>query len=292
MSRSLLESDASIEKNLKAVRYIVAVAAGKGGVGKSSLSVNLALSLQKAGYQVGIFDADVYGPSLGMMMPLEKPLNVSEDKILPGLFQGVEVVSLSHIRQSSQGLMVRAPVANGLILECMKKISWGELDYLIVDFPPGTGDIQLTLMQTLPFSGAVLVTTPQEISLLDVGKAAHMFHHMGVPIVGVVENMSYFIDPAGLKHRFFGEGGGKKISDSFGCPFLGEVPIDPEVSRCGDLGIALPFACEGSSAAHSFKEIARKAAEVLYTLEEAEKACLSKQFEYTWKEMEPNACFS
>jgi ATP-binding protein involved in chromosome partitioning len=284
MSRSLLESDASVEKNLKAVRYIVAVAAGKGGVGKSSLAVNLALSLQKEGYQVGIFDADVYGPSLGMMMPPEKPLSISEDKILPGLFQGVQVVSLSHLKPYSQALMVRAPVANGLILEFVKKIAWGELDYLIVDFPPGTGDIQLTLMQTLPFSGALLVTTPQEISLLDVGKAAHMFHHMGVPIVGVVENMSYFIDPSGVKHRFFGEGGGKKISDSFGSPFLGEVPIDPEVSRCGDLGIALPFACDKSPAYFAFKEIAKGVRDVLYTLEEAEKVCL-KQFEYTWKEM-------
>ncbi len=284
MSRSLLESDASVEKNLKAVRYIVAVAAGKGGVGKSSLAVNLALSLQKEGYQVGIFDADVYGPSLGMMMPPETPLSVSEDKILPGLFQGVQVVSLSHLKPYSQALMVRAPVANGLILEFVKKIAWGELDYLIVDFPPGTGDIQLTLMQTLPFSGALLVTTPQEISLLDVGKAAHMFHHMGVPIVGVVENMSYFIDPSGVKHRFFGEGGGRKISDSFGSPFLGEVPIDPEVSRCGDLGIALPFACDKSPAYFAFKEIAKGVRDVLYTLEEAEKVCL-KQFEYTWKEM-------
>lgn len=288
MGRSLLESNANVEKNLKAVRYILAVAAGKGGVGKSSLSVNLALSLQKAGYQVGIFDADVYGPSLGMMMPPEKPLNAREDKIFPGLFEGVEVVSFSHLRPSSQGLMVRAPVANGLILECIKKISWGELDYLVVDFPPGTGDIQLTLMQTLPFSGAVLVTTPQEISLLDVGKAAHMFHHMGVPIVGVVENMSYFIDPSGVKHRFFGEGGGKKISDLFGCPFLGEIPIDPEVSRCGDLGIALPFKYEGSPAALAFKEIARKSAEILYVLEEAEKVCL-KQFEYVWKEVGTDA---
>ena len=290
MGRSLLESDASIQKNLGAVRYIVAVAAGKGGVGKSSLAVNLGLSLQKAGYQVGIFDADIYGPSLGMMMPLEKPLSVSEDKILPGLFQGVEVVSLSHLK--TEAMMVRAPVANGLILECGKKIAWGELDYLIVDFPPGTGDIQLTLMQTLPFSGAVLVTTPQEISLLDVGKAAHMFHHMGVPIVGVVENMSYFIDPAGIKHRFFGEGGGKKIAERFGFPFLGEVPVDPEVSRCGDLGIALPFACEKSPAGAAFEEIAKKVAKILYTLEEAEKACLSKQFEYTWKEMESDACLS
>ncbi len=283
MGQNLLGSDLQVQKNLKGVRYIVGVAAGKGGVGKSSVTVNLALTLQRSGYQVGVFDADVYGPSLGMMMPLETPLVVGQEKIVPGTFQGVQVVSLSHLRPSSQAMMVRAPVANGLILECIKQVSWAELDYLIVDFPPGTGDIQLTLMQTLPFSGAVLVTTPQEISLLDVQKAAHMFHHMGVPIIGVVENMSYFVDAAGGKYTPFGEGGGKKIADTFGIPFLGQVPIDSEVSRCGDLGIPLPFAFPEKEVSKIFHQVAFSLRDILYTLEETEKECL-KQFEYTWKE--------
>ncbi len=282
MGQSLLGSSSSLQKNLKKVRYIVAVASGKGGVGKSSVAVNLALTIQEQGYQVGILDTDIYGPSLGMMMPLETPFTLVEDKIVPGLFQGVEAVSLAYLK--SEAMMVRAPVANGLILECIENVSWGELDYLIVDFPPGTGDVQLTLMQSLPFSGAILVTTPQELSLLDVQKAAHMFHHMGVSILGVIENMSYFMDLSGVKHCFFGEGGGEKIAETYGIPFLGQIPVDLEVSRCGDQGIGLPLAFPHSPVAIIFQKVAVSLREILYTLEESEKVCL-KHFEYTWKEM-------
>ncbi len=288
MSPSLLDPNSRLQKKIKEIRYIIAIAAGKGGVGKSSVSVNLALTIQKLGYQVGILDADIYGPSLGMMMPLETPLTILEERIYPGLFHGVKVVSLSYLKQPLQAMMVRAPVANGLILECIEKVSWGELDYLIVDFPPGTGDIQLTLMQNLPFSGGILVTTPQEVSLLDVQKAAHMFRQMGVSILGVIENMSYFIDPSGEKHCFFGKGGGKKIADSFGVPFLAQIPIDHEVSRCGDLGIGLPFAFPVNFVSCIFQEIAISIREIVYSLEEAEKVCL-KQFEYVWKEMSLDA---
>jgi ATP-binding protein involved in chromosome partitioning len=283
MSQSLLESNASLQKNLRKVRYIIAVAAGKGGVGKSSVSVNLALTIQKMGYQVGVLDTDIYGPSLGMMMPLETPMSLLDDQLNPGLFQGVKVVSLAYLK--SEPMMVRAPVANGLIMECINNAFWDELDYLIVDFPPGTGDVQLTLMQSLPFSGAILVTTPQEISLLDVQKAAHMFHHMAVPILGVVENMSYFIDPSGQKHCFFGEGGGFKLAETYGIPFLGQIPIDQQVSMCCDRGIAFPFAFPTSFVAEVFQKVAVSLRDILYTLEEAEKVCL-KRFEYTWREMD------
>ncbi|MBX9923942.1 MAG: Mrp/NBP35 family ATP-binding protein [Rhabdochlamydiaceae bacterium] len=271
---------------LKDVRYIVAVAAGKGGVGKSSMAVNLALTWQKLGYQVGIFDADVYGPSLGIMMPLEKPVQIQKEHIEPGIFQGVQAMSLAYIKPNKEAVMARAPVANGLIAQCIEQVAWRDLDYLIVDFPPGTGDIQLTLMQMLPFSGAVLVTTPQEVASLDVQKAAQMFRHMGVSLLGVIENMSYFQDPnTSVRHFVFGEGGGVKISEQFGVPFLGQVPIDPEISRCADRGIALPFACPESLASRSFEEMAVKLGQILFTLEEAEKVCL-KQFEYVWKEMD------
>jgi ATP-binding protein involved in chromosome partitioning len=182
--------------------------------------------------------------------------------------------------------MARAPVANGLIAQCIEQVNWRDLDYLIVDFPPGTGDIQLTLMQMLPFSGAILVTTPQEIAGLDVQKAAQMFQHMGVSLLGVVENMSYFQDPlTNMRHFVFGEGGGKKIADQFGIPFLGQIPIDSEISRCGDLGIAFPFDCPQSPAACTLKEMALSLGKVLFALETAQKVCL-KEFEYAWKEMD------
>jgi ATP-binding protein involved in chromosome partitioning len=271
---------------LKDVRYIIGVAAGKGGVGKSSMAVNLALTWKKLGYQVGIFDADIYGPSLGMMMPLDIPLQIQKEFIEPGIFQGVQAMSLAYLKPNKEAVMARAPVANGLIAQCIEQVNWKDLDYLIVDFPPGTGDIQLTLMQMLPLSGVVLVTTPQEVAGLDVQKAAQMFLHMGVSLLGVIENMSYFLDPVtSVRHFVFGEGGGEKIARQFGIPFLGQVPIDSNLSRCGDLGIAFPLDFSDSLTAHSFQKIATCLSENLFILEEAKKVCL-QQFEYAWKEMD------
>ncbi len=270
----------------KNVRYIIGVAAGKGGVGKSSVAVNLALTWQRLGYQVGIFDADIYGPSLGVMMPLQEPMQIRHDSIEPGIFRGVRTMSLAYIKPSTEAIMARAPVANGLISQCIEQVSWKELDFLIIDFPPGTGDIQLTLMQMIPFSGAVLVTTPQEVAALDVQKAGKMFLHMGVPLLGIVENMSYFQDPVTeVRHFVFGEGGAEKLAKQLGIPVLGQIPIDPEISRCADRGIALPFEIPKSLSSYALEQISLKLGNVLLTWEETKKECLS-QFEYSWKEMD------
>ena len=274
-------------KNFSKIRFLIAVVAGKGGVGKSSMAVNIAMALQEAGYAVGVLDADLYGPSLGHMMPLDTLLKKSidsETSFFPGEFQGVKVFSLSHVRSEDSSLSVRAPVVNELLLQCSKEILWGELDYLLVDFPPGTGDIQLTLLQNIPFSGAILVTMPQEISVIDVKKAAEMFHPMGIPILGVIENMTYFIDLAfQKKHYIFGQGGGKKIAKLFGIPFLGEVPIDPDLCRAGDEGENFLRECKGSPTVSIIYEIADKIRANLFALESLKGEYL-KQFELVWEE--------
>lgn len=270
----------------KNVRYIIGVAAGKGGVGKSSVAVNLALTWQKLGYQVGIFDADIYGPSLGIMMPLQEPIQILQNYIEPGICHGVKVMSLAYLKPGAEAVMARAPVANGLISQCIEQVSWKELDFLIIDFPPGTGDIQLTLMQMIPFSGAILVTTPQEVAGLDVQKAAKMFFHMGVPLLGIVENMSYFQDPVtSVRHFVFGQGGGEKLAQQFGIPMLGQIPIDPEISRCSDRGLAMPFEIPESLSSHALEEISLNVGNLLLNWEETRKQCLN-QFEYSWKEMD------
>lgn len=269
------------------IRFIIAVAAGKGGVGKSSMSVNLALALQDAGYAVGVLDADLYGPSLGQMMPLDVPLKKdihSNVSFFPGECRGVKVFSLSNVRSNEASMSVRAPVVNELILQCIREISWGELDYLVVDFPPGTGDIQLTLLQNIPFSGAVLITTPQEISVMDVKKAAMMFHPMGIPILGVIENMSYFKDPSSqVKHYLFGQGGGQKIATLFGIPFLGEVPIDPGLCKAADEGRNFLKECKDSFSALSIYNIASSIRSNLFSLESL-KGDYLRQFELVWEE--------
>lgn len=284
MATPLFDSSHVLRSNLQSVRYIVSVAAGKGGVGKSSTTVNLALTFQKMGYEVGVLDADLYGPSIGKMMPLETEMQVFEGRIVPGMFKGVKVFSLAYLKR--EAMLVRAPVVNGLIQQCLEQISWGELDYLFVDFPPGTGDIQLSLMQAVPFSGAILVTTPQDISALDVEKTAYMFEVMGVNILGVVENMSYFVDPISKgKHFLFGSGAAEKISEQFSVRLLGKIPVDPEVSRSADLGMAFPLEFPQSAVASELQNIASQARDLLFEREEMEKVCL-KQFEYEWKEME------
>jgi ATP-binding protein involved in chromosome partitioning len=280
MSRNLLQSGAV--KDFSTVRHVIAVAAGKGGVGKSSVSMGVALALEEEGYTVGVLDADIYGPSMGIMMPLDKPVTKDENGFLPGESSGVKVFSLAYLRKD-EAMIVRAPVANGLILQCARDVSWGELDYLIVDFPPGTGDIQLTLMQEMVFSGAVLVTTPGEVALADVKKAAEMFHHMGVPLVGVVENMAYFEEPVSSKrHYVFGKEGGKRLSSLLGAPFLGEIPIDKDLSTSADCGWNILEVYPNSSAALKIKEVTGRIKDTLFDLEREEGEYL-KSFELVWE---------
>ncbi len=271
---------------VKKVRYTIAIAAGKGGVGKSSVAVNLALCLAKKKYSVGIVDADIYGPSFSRMLPTSEDMRVSREnpeQMLPFSSLGIKAISVSYIRKEGEGLFVRAPIANGFIGELLDNVDWGELDFLLVDFPPGTGDIQLTIMQKMVFSGALIVTTPQEVALMDVRKATEMFHRSHVAVLGVVENMSYFEEPVSKRKYYpLGRGGGKKISKEFGVPFLGEIPLDPHISACGDEGKSLFSCVPDSGAALAYQELSSQVVDHLYELEQAEVRC-KKHFDFAWE---------
>lgn len=219
---------------------IIAVAAGKGGVGKSTVSVNLALALQKKGYSVGLLDADLYGPSVRKMLPEETLPVQKEEWLIPAMAKGIKTMSMAYFRNEGEATVVRAPVANGLVQQFIKQTAWGTLDYLIIDFPPGTGDIQLSICQKAQIAGTLIVTTPQEISLIDVRKTLQMFQQLKVPIIGVVENMSYFKQfPDSEPLYLFGRGGGETLAIEYGFPFLGQLPIDPSISLLCDKGVSL-----------------------------------------------------
>lgn len=246
------------KSGLSRVKSVLAVAAGKGGVGKSTVSVQLALLLKNQGFRVGLLDADIYGPSLRQMLP--EGMEPAEDQsnpemMLPGLAFGIPYISVAHFKREAS--IVRAPVANQIIEQFLRVIDWGELDYLIIDFPPGTGDIQLTLMQKAKISAAVVVTTPQVVATLDVGKAIQLFQKMEIPVLGVVENMSYFAD-GNTKFFPFGTGGGEALSKKFSIPMLGQIPIDSKISEGGDLGQSLP---ENSTSALAFNEVCKNVLE-------------------------------
>lgn len=222
------------------VKQVIAVAAGKGGVGKSSVAVNLALALKQQGYAVGLLDADLYGPSIRKMLPESVPPVQNGTSITPALCSGIKMISMAYFRNEKEAAVIRAPIANGLITQFVQNVDWGKLDVLVVDLPPGTGDIPLTLSQKLPFAGAVMVTTPQEVALIDVRKAMHMFAQVNVPIIGVVENMSDYIHPiTGERISIFGKGGGERLAAEWGVPLLGKIPLDPEISHNADKGLSL-----------------------------------------------------
>ncbi len=221
------------------VRNIIAVSSGKGGVGKSTVAVNLAVSLAKDGAKVGIMDADVYGPNVPMMLGTGygQP-DVIDGKLKPIEAHGVKMISMAVLVPPDKPMILRGPMLHGVVRQFLSDVNWGELDYLIVDMPPGTGDVQLSLAQLVPVQGAVLVTTPQEVSLSDVRRAVKMFEQVNVPVLGVIENMSYFIAPdTGNKYEIFGKGGGQKLCDEYGLNFLGQIPLGMEVREGGDLGI-------------------------------------------------------
>jgi len=228
-------------KLLPKVKYTIAVASGKGGVGKSTVSVNLALALSKLGYKVGLLDADIYGPSIPLMMGVEgKPQIYQEagtNKMLPLENYGLKLMSIGFLIDDENPVIWRGPMASGALKQFMSDVEWGELDYLIYDLPPGTGDIQLTLVQTIPLSGAIIVTTPQEVSLIDAKKGLKMFEKVNVPVHGIIENMSYFIAPdTGNRYDIFGSGGGEKLSKELSTAFLGGIPIDSRIREGGDNG--------------------------------------------------------
>jgi ATP-binding protein involved in chromosome partitioning len=227
-----------MDELLPGVKNIVAVASGKGGVGKTTVSVNLAIALARTGAKVGLLDADIYGPSVPLMMGLKASPEVVNNKIQPPEVDGVKVISMGFFyEQSQQAGIYRGPIVSGIVKQFLTDVNWGELDYLIIDLPPGTGDAPLTIAQTIPITGILIVTTPQDVAMNVAVKAIGMFNKLNVPIIGVVENMSYLKCPhCNDQIYLFGQGGGKKISEDFKIPFIGEIPLHPGIREGSDTG--------------------------------------------------------
>lgn len=254
-----LEDDAG----MATVKNIIGVASGKGGVGKSTVSLNLALALQQAGAKVGLLDADIYGPSIPLMLGIKDGgMEVDNNKLQPAESRGIKVVSFGFFaEQSHQAAIYRGPIISGILRQFLVDTNWSNLDYLIVDLPPGTGDIPLTLAQTIPITGILVVTTPQDVASNVAVKAIGMFEKLNVPILGVVENMSYFVCPnCSDKHYIFGEGGAKKISEQFGMPFLGEIPLHAGIMSGSDLGRPIMITSPDSPSGQAFQNAARNIA--------------------------------
>lgn len=262
---------------------VIAIAAGKGGVGKSTVTVNLAQALSQAGYRVGILDADLYGPSLRRMLPEDQLPSQKGPTLMPAVCRDIKVMSMAFFRQENLATAVRAPIANSLIGQFLDQVEWGPLDYLLIDFPPGTGDIQLTLSQKAKLTGALMVTTPQQVAIMDVRKAMHLFSQVQVPIIGIVENMSYFLHE-GKTLRLFGEGGGRLLAEETKVPLLGQIPVDPLVSISGDQGHSIIGS--HSPAANAFEALAKAMIAEVEVLRAGSKGCL-ESFELVWKEMAP-----
>lgn len=255
------------QQSIGAVKNIIAVAAGKGGVGKSTTAVNLAFALAKTGSKVGILDADVYGPSVPQMTQVNQPTEMAGQMLVPPTVDGIKVISVAMFTQGGQASMLRGPMAAQVIKQFLTQVAWGELDYLVIDYPPGTGDIQLTLSQIAPITGAVIVTTPQEVALMDVRKAIGLFNTMKVPILGVIETMSYFVcDGCDKKHYIFRQGGGDHIATEFGLPLLGQIPIGGEVAQSSDEGKPVVQYAGASPVAQAYQQAAGKVAQQLSIL--------------------------
>ena len=252
-------------KGIEGVKYVLAISSGKGGVGKTSVAVNVAVALADMGAKVGILDADIYGPNVPVMLGMEsaqvKVIKAENgtDVVEPAFNYGVKMISMAFLIDKDQPVVWRGPMLNGVIRQFLYQANWGELDYLIVDMPPGTGDAQLTLTQSVPLAGAVIVTTPQTVSLLDSRKGLKMFQNMGIPVLGIVENMSYFIPPdmPDKQYDIFGSGGGKKTSDELGIDLLGCVPLEISLREGGDRGVPIVLGHPESASAKALKEIAK-----------------------------------
>jgi ATP-binding protein involved in chromosome partitioning len=246
------------------VKHVIAVSSGKGGVGKSTVAANLACALALTGAKVGLLDADIYGPNIPMMMGVEKAPEQRDGKITPAQSHGVKLISMGFFVPEDTAVVWRGPMVHTAIQQLFRDVLWGELDYLLIDLPPGTGDAQLTLTQLVPLSGAVTVTTPQEVALYDVRKGMVMFQKVNVPLLGIIENMSYFLC-GHCNHRtdIFSHGGGKRAAEKLGVPFLGNIPIDPAIRAGGDNGQPITIADPDSPQAKAFRDIAAKLMEAL-----------------------------
>jgi ATP-binding protein involved in chromosome partitioning len=252
---------------IEGVGHIIAVSSGKGGVGKSTVAVNLATALAMDGARVGLMDADIYGPNVPTMMGVTEQPKLQNDPVkgellLPPVSHQVKVISMGFLIQGDQPVVWRGPMLHSVVNQFCHKVYWGELDYLIVDMPPGTGDVQLSLAQLVPVTGAVLVTTPQEVSMQDVRKAFHMFEKVRIPVLGIVENMSYFkCDNCEKQHHLFGENGGKALAKKFNAELLSQIPIVPEVQKGGDEGRPIVLRDPNSEVAKVFRDLAKKVAQ-------------------------------
>ena len=245
---------------LPGVQNIIAVGSGKGGVGKTTISVNLAVALAKLGYKVGLLDADVYGPNVPLMVGANmQPRVVGENQIEPLQAHGIKVISVGFINPGDRPLVWRGPMLHSLIKQFLQQVMWGTLDFLIVDLPPGTGDVVISLFQTVPLSGAIVVSTPSDVSLQDARKAIEMFRSVKVDIFGIVENMSSFVCPH-CQHEIdiFSKGGVERTAKQFGVPYMGAIDLDPDIRKGGDTGLPTVLAGEQSNKAKSFYELARK----------------------------------
>ncbi len=263
--RQLTSSQGAV---LTGIKNIVAVASGKGGVGKSTVAVNLALALQLDGAHTGLMDADIYGPSIPIMMGTHEPPPGTEgNQILPVQAHGLRMISIGFLTGKDAPVIWRGPMVHKMVTQFLANVAWGELDYLIIDLPPGTGDAQLTLTQAAPLSGAVIVTTPQDVALEDVNRGIRMFEQVKVPILGIVENMSFYSCPeCGHRDEIFSYGGGRRAAEKYEVPFLGEVPILPAIREAGDRGLPIVAADPKSEAAVAFRALARATAAQLSTL--------------------------
>ncbi len=248
------------------IKYYIAVASGKGGVGKSTVAVNIAVAMAKMRDRVGLMDADIWGPSIPTMLGIkDRPKATEDNKIVPLNKFGLKLMSIGFLVNEDETVIWRGPMVHGAIKQFIEDVIWDDTDHLVIDLPPGTGDAQLSLVQTVPLSGGLIVTTPQDVALIDVKRGVQMFRKLNVPLLGIVENMSYLEQPGDAEPiDIFGRGGGKKMAEQFGVPFLGEVPIDPEIRKGGDSGTPIVESHPESTAAKAFNQIAET---ILNTIE-------------------------
>ena len=261
MDAEVPRAKGNVQNEIAGIGNIIAVSSGKGGVGKSTVAVNLAVSLQQLGARVGILDTDVYGPNVPIMMGGHDTPLMKGNNIIPPVYHGVKTMSIGLLNPGDKAVVWRGPMLHSAVQQFLRQVEWGELDYLVIDMPPGTGDVQLSLAQTTALAGAVLVTTPQEVALGDVRKAYSMFEQLNVHILGIVENMSYFEVPTnGERYYIFGNGGGEALAERYNVPFLGGVPIAINVREGGDLGVPVVIGDPDSPQAKAFKQIAQNVA--------------------------------
>ena len=244
---------------IEGIKYVIAVASGKGGVGKSTVAANLAVALEMTGGAVGLCDCDIYGPSISLMFGTrDRPMATEENKIIPIEQYNLKLMSMGFLLDDTAPAILRGPMVTRYTQQFLRQVEWGELDYLVLDLPPGTGDIQLTIVQTVALSGAIIVTTPQEVALIDARKASTMFEKVNVPVLGLIENMIYFISPdSGKRYDIFGSGGGAREAKRLRVPLLGQIPIDIATRESGDRGMPIVAEAADSPVGHEFTKIAR-----------------------------------